>query len=974
MMSVQPLKSAKSACQYYTEAVNYYLSDSTATCWQGKAKDFLHLTDKINPDELMRLLEGQIPDGKQLQNLKGEHRPGFDMTLSAPKSLSVLAGLDIAPELVQLHDKAVSFALNQIEGEFAEARVNQNGEYVYQKTGNLLFATFRQPTSRANDPNLHTHCVTLNLTNVNAEFRSLSSDKSRNFGVLEQIQNNAHYCGLIYRQHLANLLKQAGYVIRATDEGLFEIEGVPDDILKLFSKRRQEIEKLMDKKGWDSAKDASHATLITRNNKIDHDLNDLKERWQSQANSLGFTEQVFKDNQQKAQILQSSISKIKEKILAFFNFDDEKSLENNKASECVNVAIEKLSQRTSVFSERTLAFESMKHSLVIDKPVSLAAIRNNIQELKSKQTLYADTCPKTQQSLLTTPWLLTLEAESIARIENNKGMVAPITTLFKVNAFQKQYNETCEMKMTCSQQEAMKSILTTKDRYIAIQGYAGVAKTTMLSWTKELIEQEGFKVRGLTIASSAAQEMTEKSGIKTDVFPLVLQELKNAQNAQLKKTVFVLDEASMLSSPQGHELIKQIERTQSRLILVGDKAQLPSVNNGRLFGLIQEYDIHTTTMDEIVRQKDFKALEAVIHATKGEVKEAIEKLHHVEEKASHDERINWIAKQWLSYSEDKRKNTLIFAATHKHRAEITEKIRDGLKEEGVLGGESLKSTSLKAKNLEAIQQRSIGYFRQGQIVRFNQNFDAKDIKQGQYYQIDKIEAKHRQKNAVPLIDETGKKILFPLKYLPNYKTHTAAFERILEVYNKNTLDIHRNETIIWTKNFKKDDIHNGERATLIDFNDKQVAIRLANGKQIDLPSTHSALQHMEHGYVLTTYKAQGKDKSYAIGLMESNQKFSANLQNFYVQISRAVHGMTLVTDDKEKLTQAIHKNTELKPASLDIVDSKKLKEHQIKYQEQSHINLEKVISRKQELEKIQELTHEFINQKTKQQDFQIGEK
>ena len=84
--------------------------------------------------------------------------------------------------------------------------------------------------------------------------------------------------------------------------------------------------------------------------------------------------------------------------------------------------------------------------------------------------------------------------------------------------------------------------------------------------------------------------------------------------------------------------------------------------------------------------------------------------------------------------------------------------------------------------------------------------------------------------------------------------------------------------------------------------------------------------------------------------------------------------MTLVTDDKEKLTQAIHKNTELKPASLDIVDSKKLKEHQIKYQEQSHINLEKVISRKQELEKIQELTHEFINQKTKQQDFQIGEK
>ena len=113
--------------------------------------------------------------------------------------------------------------------------------------------------------------------------------------------------------------------------------------------------------------------------------------------------------------------------------------------------------------------------------------------------------------------------------------------------------------------------------------------------------------------------------------------------------------------------------------------------------------------------------------------------------------------------------------------------------------------------------------------------------------------------------------------------------------------------------------------------------------------------------MFTTYKAQGKDKPYAIGLMESNQKFSANLQNFYVQISRAVHGMTLVTDDKEKLTQAIHKNTELKPTSLDIVDSKRLKEHEMKYQEKSYLNLEKVISRKEELEKTQELTHEFKN-------------
>lgn len=974
MMSVRALKSAKDATDYYLNVAEYYLTDSTAI-WQGRAKELLNLPEKINKEDFLNLLEGHMPDGKKLQNLEGEHRPGFDITFSAPKSLSVLVGLGIATELAKFHDEAVNYTLKKIESEFAEARVNQNGEYIYQKTGNLLFGTFRHLTSRANEPDLHTHCPVLNLTHVDGEFRSLSSDKSRNFGVLEQIQNNAHYCGLIYRQFLANLLKEAGYVLKIGEHGLFEIESVPDVINQCFSSRRKEIVEQMEERGLDGAKAASMIAEISRPKKEKHDLNDLMKSWKETAQNLGFNEQVFRENQQKSQIQQSSLAKIKEKILDFFNFDSgDTSLENNRVLECVTVAIEKLSQRTSVFSERVLVFESMKHSLVMDKAVSLESIKESIQELKSQDKLYSDVCPTTQKTLLTTPWLLTMEAESIARIENNKGMVSPISTLSKVNAFQKQYNDTHEMKMTRSQQEAMKSILTTKDRYTAVQGYAGVAKTTMLSWAKDLIEEEGFKVRGLTIASSAAQEMTEKSGIKTDVFPLVLQEVKNAKNAALKKTVFILDEASMLSSPQGHELIKQIERTQARLILVGDKAQLPSVNNGRLFGLVQEYDIHTTTMDEIVRQKNPEALQAVQHAIKGQVKEAIEKLHHVEEKASYGDRIDWIAKEWLSYSEDKRKNTLIFAATHKHRAEITEKIREGLKEEGILNGESLKLTSLKAQNLEAIQQRSIGYFTQGQIVRFNQNFDTKDIKQGHYYQIDKIEAKHRQKNALPLIDENGHKILFPLKLLPTYKTHTAAFERVLEVYHKNVLDIHRNETIIWTKNFKKDDIHNGERATLINFDEKQVSIRLASGKQIDLPVSHPALQHMEHGYVLTTYKAQGKDKPYAIGLMDSHQKFSANLQNFYVQISRAVQGMTLVTDDKEKLIQAIHKNNELKPASLDIVDSKKLKEHEIKYQEKSHLNLEKVISRKQELEKIQELTHEFKNQKTKQQDFQIGEK
>ena len=293
MLSVQPLKSAKSACDYYHQAFNYYQGDSTATMWLGKARDFLQLKEEVSKDEMLHLLEGKIPNGVELKNFQDEHRPGFDMTFSAPKSLSVLVGLDIAPELTQFHDNAVKYALSQIEKEFSEARVSRNGEMHFEKTGNLLVAAFRQASSRANDPALHTHCVTLNLTFLNGKARSLASDKQRINGVLEQIQNNAHYCGLIYRQHLANSLKDAGFNLRLTGDGLFEIDGVPDDVLQAFSRRRGAIEELMQEKGWEGAELASKATLMTRQNKEEHDLSILKQEWKARAQTLGFDANTF---------------------------------------------------------------------------------------------------------------------------------------------------------------------------------------------------------------------------------------------------------------------------------------------------------------------------------------------------------------------------------------------------------------------------------------------------------------------------------------------------------------------------------------------------------------------------------------------------------------------------------------------------------------------------------------------------------
>lgn len=951
MLSTKPLKSANAAHSYYTKTIEYYASDATSTQWLGKGKSHLKLEGTVESGMFLKLLEGHLPNGQILQNPNGDHRPGFDMTFSAPKSVSLLTGLGVAPEFIQFHDEAVKYAVSKIESEFAQTRICVNGDIQYQKTNNLLVASFRQPTSRANDPALHTHCVVLNMTFFDGKARSLASDKSRVFGVLEQIQNHQRYCGLLYRQHLANSLKEAGFRLRLTGDGLFEIDGISDSVLKEFSRRRADIEHLMEKRGWSGAKSASTATEITRSGKEEHNEEMLQADWESRAQSHRFDAKEFMLTRGEVVEKNNWFTNIKGKLqslLSELNTKESES-ESNGAGACVHVAIETLSQRTSVFTERSLFAESLKHSLVYDNSISQEAIKTAISKEKTAQNLYASVCTTTKETHLTTPWLLTLEAETIARIENNKGVVKAIATIQEVESFQKTRKLYLAHAMNASQTESMMALLNTKDRYLAIQGYAGVAKTTMLAEARLLMEEKGYQLRGVAVASSAANELQLKAGIPADVFPTVYQELTNASKRSLRNTVFIVDEASMLSSPQGHALLKYIERTEARLVLVGDRAQLPSVNNGRIFGLIQDYGIQTTVMNDIVRQRNETLKEAVVHTTRGEIKEALDKLD-IQELSTHEARIEWIANKWLSMSNKDRESTLLFAPTHRDRESITTLIRHGLSQDGVLKQQLLNQTVLKAKAMEPIQQRFIAYYQKDDVLRFNQDFKRHNISQNQYYRVGSISPKHRRDNVLPLIDDKGKTFHFALKSLPLYKSHSAPFERPIEIYQSEAMELKVGEQLMWTRNFKAEGVRNGEILRLTAIQDKTVILTTKNGEPMALPHNHHALQHLDYGYVLTNYKVQGKDAPYGIGLMESYHKFGATMKNFYVQISRAIHGMTLVTDDRKELQHAIHRNIDEKYAALDMVSSNKLQEHELRFKEKTMLSIQSVIDKKIDFE------------------------
>lgn len=196
--SVSALSSASQAASYY-EADDYYAEGGMAPSeWLGEAAERLGLSGEVDREKFAELLEGRIA-GQQLgttRDGKVEHRPGWDITLSAPKSVSIMSEVAGDKRLIKAHGAAVKVALAHVEKHMAATRIRQGGEVRRDATGNLGIATFRHATSRAQDPQLHTHAVVINATqDKDGSWRSL---EPRAFYQLQK------EIGAIYRQELAH--------------------------------------------------------------------------------------------------------------------------------------------------------------------------------------------------------------------------------------------------------------------------------------------------------------------------------------------------------------------------------------------------------------------------------------------------------------------------------------------------------------------------------------------------------------------------------------------------------------------------------------------------------------------------------------------------------------------------------------------------------------------------------------------------
>lgn len=271
------ISSIKGDAGYYSHEDNYYASGSLDSRWMGEGAEKLGLKGEVASADMDAVRQGRLPDGSDLSRMVdgvNKHRSGYDLTFSAPKSVSVMALVGEDRRFIEAHNRAVAVVMQEVE-QLVSTRITQEGKTETVLTGNMVAALYNHDTSRDLDPQIHTHALVFNATFADEKWRSLASDTRMKTGFSENLYATKIALGNLYRSALREDIESMGFeTVAAGKHGLWELKDVP---VNVFSSRSQAIREAV---GPDaSAKSRDVAALDTRQAKAWADPDLLKADW-----------------------------------------------------------------------------------------------------------------------------------------------------------------------------------------------------------------------------------------------------------------------------------------------------------------------------------------------------------------------------------------------------------------------------------------------------------------------------------------------------------------------------------------------------------------------------------------------------------------------------------------------------------------------------------------------------------------------
>jgi conjugative relaxase-like TrwC/TraI family protein len=904
MVSINPITNPSQAASYFRRD-DYYVRDKeeSPSAWHGKGAMALGLSGEVHRDEFSKMLEGRLPTGDTLGriNVEGErkHKPGYDLTFSSPKSVSVLALPGGDQRLVEAHREAVKTALDWVERHHAVTRVKISGQTHLEHTGNLVIAAFHHETSRALDPQLHTHCVIFNCTQ-----RGDSAWRSIEGREIMLIQKEADR---IYQSELAVRIQPLGYEVELDREkGRIELAAVPPEVRGAFSQRSQAIEAKLEINGKTretaSAAEREVACLATRDKKMDLDRAMLREQWLIRARELDFDpEKTVAEAQTRSDGLlrQAAVG------------------QQAEVERAVRSAVEHLAERSASF--RASDLDQILSSKFFGD-YRRAEMDQAIERLRERRELI----PKEVRSLwdsrklevgYTTPQGQNIERQMLAAAKRGRGafdqgITSPEKAREAITAAQERGKWNDQLK------QATEGILTSHDRFVAIQGVAGSAKTSRTVRTvAEVSKAVGYEVRGLAPSATGAHTLEDGAGIASQTVHSFLGELRQvkiniqlhqdkegqtlAQNkSQEPPKLWTVDEAGMVGAKQVRDLLKAAESHNARVLLVGDVRQLGSVEAGQAFAQVQEH-MQTYHIETILRQRDSQLREAVTRAYQGEAAKALDKIRDrgglieianpgSDRVAGLVDRSQAIAAEYLALSPEERYRTLVIAPGHDDREAINQTIRDGLIAQGAVKQNGFEASTLERKGLTQAEIKNPHRYTTGEIVRFGRGYASQGIGKSSYWEVVGVDGK-----TVRLTRE-GEHIEW-----------NPAHHSKVEVYRAVNRELGEGDLIIFNKNDKEAGLLNGQTAVVQQLDGStgqtQVVTREGEVREVNLQDN----PHWSHGYAITAHAAQGATADLVLIHAESHRANLTTQRSLYVGISRARDEVKIFTDDAAKLKEAV---------------------------------------------------------------------
>jgi conjugative relaxase-like TrwC/TraI family protein len=608
-------KGAASAA-YYEQAVasgreDYYAGEGEAAgAWVGAGAKDLGLQGRVERGQLERLLVGLENPASGVDLTAGRvGRPtevlGFDLTFSAPKSVSVLyaaGGSEVAARVVVAHEAAVRDALGYLEREAVQVRRGIDGRLREHAPG-FVAAAYRHRSSRAGDPQLHTHVVAANFAQgADGRWTALHGTA---------LYEAAKTAGFLYQARLrAELSRRLGVEWRVVVNGMAEIDGIPESVLKHFSRRSVEIGEALEPSGLSSPRAAQIAALATRRAK-DYGVAEstIYQRWRARAAEQGLTRDVL------ARVLARDPAAVSDADVAragaFVAGDDGLTARASTftRSDAVRAWCEHYRQGASVARVERVADRWLAGDGVV-------ALRGREPVVRDR----AGECVLDDPARYSTPSMLAVEAQLIDNARQRRDADVGL-------ARAQQLGQALARRpyLSDEQRELVWRLTRAGHGVEVIRAKAGSGKTTALDAAREAWQHSGVSVVGCALSAQAAGELRDV-GIQATTIARLRYGLERRGVELPHRGVVIVDEAGMVGTRDLAFLAERAAKAEAKLVLVGDDHQLPEIDAGGAFrGLADRLGAIELTQNR--RQQDPADVASLDALRRGDARGFAEDLH-----------------------------------------------------------------------------------------------------------------------------------------------------------------------------------------------------------------------------------------------------------------------------------------------------------------------------------------------------------